>query len=83
MLIFSVLNHLMLKIQLTLRQENKYPSSTDGIYRVTHNGYLNICYVSTCILKPNVNLQKKIDKKVYGTHMQIWKPPCMLLFIWK
>ena len=53
----------MLKIHWTLRRENKYPSSAD-IYRVTYNGYLSISKVSTCILKPNAILQKKIDKKV-------------------
>ena len=30
----------------------------------TFNGYLNISKVSTCILKPDVILRKKIDKKI-------------------
>ena len=30
----------------------------------TFNGYLNITKVSTCTLKPNLILQKKIDKKI-------------------
>ena len=55
----------MLKARKVLRRENKYPFSTyGGIYGVTYNGYLNISKVSTCILKPNVISQKKINKKV-------------------
>ena len=55
----------MIKIQLIVRLENKYPFSTDGgIYGVNYNDCLNISKVSTCILKPNVILQKKIDKNI-------------------
>ena len=31
---------------------------------IKNNGYSNISKVTTCILKPNVILQKKFDKKV-------------------
>ena len=52
------MNHLMMK-------QNKWLFSTDGgTYGVTYNGCLNISKVNTCILKPNVILPNKIDKKV-------------------
>ena len=35
-----------------------------GAIGKTFNGYLNISGVSFCILKPDVILRKKIDKKI-------------------
>ena len=72
MLTFSVLNHLMLKIQLILRGENNHLLRMASM-GVTYNGYLNISKVSTCIVckANNVILQYKVDEKVKGALMQI------------